>query len=92
VNSPNTPEKPPPTDEERRLLQCGDRVRVLRDSGEIEERLVKYAPWPSSAPALTRHSKSKEVVWLIGLAGISGGYLLDRVVQIVSRYNAGGEP
>ncbi len=63
----------PLTDEMRRTLQPLDRVRVRDDRGNEAEYEVKYAPWQLG------HGD-----WVIGLAGIAGGYALERVTAIVS--------
>lgn len=66
--------------QERLTLLPGDRVKVRRDNGDVEERLVKYAPWQLG------HGSH-----VIGLVGISGGYDLERVVELVSKRNGGDE-
>lgn len=45
----------------------GRMVRVVRDSGEVEVRAIKYPPWQLGHGA-----------WVVGLRGISGGYALER--------------
>lgn len=59
----------PLTDEQRQRLQIGDRVLVRGDDGTEADYVVKAAPWQLGHGA-----------WVVGLAGISGGYLLERVV------------
>jgi hypothetical protein len=48
-------------------LKPGDIVTVHRDSGPLEEREVKQEPWQLGGGH-----------WVIGLHGISGGFLLNR--------------
>lgn len=60
------------TDSQRRQLVPGDTVLVTDDSGNQAEFLVRHAPWQLGHGA-----------WVIGLAGISGGYSLDRVERLV---------
>ncbi len=67
------------TAEEKKALQPGDVVQVRRDNGAVEEREVKYAPWAiGGGPCLGGGT------WVIGLKGITGGYLLSRVFAKVS--------
>lgn len=58
------------TTEEKRNLKPGDRVIVRRGDNEREVCTVKIAPWQLG------HGE-----WVIGLAGIAGGYDLDRVID-----------
>lgn len=60
------------TDEERRALRPGDKVMVRGDSGNEFEYVVKSAPWQLGGGT-----------WVVGLVGISGGYLLSRVARVV---------
>ncbi len=55
----------------RLALRPGDRVWVRMDGGEEVPFLVKYAPWQLG-----------DLTWVVGLAGIAGGYLLSRVVRV----------
>ena len=59
------------TDDERQKLNVGDVVIVRDDAGVEAEYSVKHQPWQLGHGA-----------WVIGLAGISGGYSLDRVVGL----------
>lgn len=61
------------TVEDKLRLKPGDLVRVRFDDGSESTREVKYSPWQVSGG-----------VWVIGLKGISGGYSLERVIEIVS--------
>jgi hypothetical protein len=58
------------TDAERLLLVPGDHVLVLDDFGVEKAWVVKYPPWQLG------HGE-----WVIGIKGISGGYLLSRVIR-----------
>lgn len=60
------------SDADRQRLKPGDRVLVTDDKGREAEYLVKAAPWQLGHGA-----------WVIGLAGISGGYSLARVVRLI---------
>ena len=60
------------TDHERMDLMPGDRVLVRDDAGNEADYIVKAAPWQLG------HGE-----WVIGLRGISGGYLLSRVVRLI---------
>lgn len=53
---------------EQFALKPGDPVDVLRDDKRIEQRTVKYEPWQLG-----------DGTWVVGVAGISGGYALCRV-------------
>ena len=66
------------SDDQRRKLQAGDVVIVTDDHGVDAEYKVKYAPWQLG------HGE-----WVIGLAGISGGYKLDRVTAFVRAAETG---
>lgn len=55
-------------------LKPGDRVRVRRDDGTEVNYTVKYEPW-----------RLGHGTWVIGLKGISGGYDLSRVVEVLER-------
>jgi hypothetical protein len=59
------------TDEQRRALIPGQWVEVLRDDGRTTHHRVVIAPW--------RLGHGEEV---IGLDGITGGYLLSRVLRL----------
>lgn len=61
----------------RLKLKTGDVVSVLGDNGVVGDFVVKAAPWQLGHGA-----------WVIGLAGISGGYSLDRVVKLIRRAEA----
>ena len=63
-----------PTDDERQQLREGDMVIVRNDVGNDATYLVKSSPW-----------KLAHGEWVIGLDGIAGGYLLSRVVGIMSK-------
>lgn len=52
-------------------FKVGDKVQVRRDNGSILETTVKYKPWQIG-----------DGTWVIGLAGIAGGYALERVSLI----------
>lgn len=65
------------TDDERKDLLPGDVVRVRDDSGAEAEYEVRWAPWQLASGE-----------WVVGLKGIVGGYLLARVVGVVSRAGA----
>ena len=67
------PELAAPTILDLLNLGVGDQVRVRDDQGNEADYTVKAAPWKLG------HGK-----WVIGLAGISGGYSLDRVVRILN--------
>jgi len=56
------------SDDERRELKVGELVSVRMDDGSLVVKRVKYEPWELG------HGE-----WVIGLAGISGGYKLSRV-------------
>jgi hypothetical protein len=58
------------TDGERRLLKPGDRVVLRGDDGREGEYVVKHAPWQLG------HGE-----WVIGLFGLTGGWLLGRIVR-----------
>jgi hypothetical protein len=58
------------THTERLAIKVGDMVRVRDDAGIEADYKVKYEPW-----------ELPNGTWLIGLAGISGGYRLDRVTE-----------
>lgn len=61
-----------PDDYQLRALKKGD-VVIVRDDGGIEaEYTVRHEPWQLGHGA-----------WVIGLAGISGGYSLESMVRIV---------
>lgn len=55
-------------------LQVGDVVLVRDDEGNEAEYTVRAVPWQLGHGA-----------WVIGLAGISGGYSIDRIIGIVSK-------
>lgn len=62
------------SDADRMALKPGDRVLVLvrTDAGTVLEFEVKFAPWVLGGGT-----------WVVGLAGIAGGYLLSRVEGLV---------
>jgi hypothetical protein len=60
------------TDYHRGQLKPGDRVIVRDDNGIEADYLVQSEPWQLG------HGE-----WVIKLAGISGGYSLDRVVRFL---------
>jgi len=49
-------------------LKPGAHVKVTRDDGSVESRMVKSAPWQMG------HG-----TWVVGISGIAGGYALCRV-------------
>lgn len=55
-------------------LKRGDMVRVRDDHGIEADYKVKHEPWELG-----------NGTWVIGLAGISGGYALSRVIGVISR-------
>lgn len=61
------------TDDERQALKVGDRVRVRGDDGTEFDYTVKAAPWQLG------HGE-----WVVGLRGITGEYLLSRVVGLAN--------
>jgi hypothetical protein len=52
---------------EQLALRPGDVVLQTDDSGAVNQRTVKYAPWQLG-----------DGTWVIGLKGIAGGYALCR--------------
>lgn len=54
-----------------RGLRVGMAVRVRRDDGSIQETVVETEPW-----------KLGHGGWVVGLAGISGGYDVMRVLPV----------
>lgn len=52
-------------------LKIGTKVIVLKDDGSIFESTVKYEPWQLG------HGQ-----WVVGIEGIRGGYMLERVTEI----------
>ena len=52
---------------EQLALKPGDRVRQTDDAGAVHDRTVKYEPWQLG-----------DGTWVIGRAGIAGGYALSR--------------
>lgn len=61
------------SDDERKALNPGDLVTYLDDFSRRCETTVRLAPWQLA------HGE-----WVIGLHNISGGYLLSRVIELVS--------
>lgn len=59
---------------QRRNLKVGDKVLVTDDNGELTEYVVRQSPWQLG------HGE-----WVVGLTGITGGYLLDRVVRLIQQ-------
>lgn len=55
-------------------LTRDDRVYVLRDSGLVETRRVKYPPW-----------RLGDGTWVVGVYGLAGGYALCRVTPAPER-------
>lgn len=64
------------TEAERLNLQPGQKVIVRMDDGTKVEKTVRTIPWQLG------HGE-----WVVGLKGISGGYLLSRVVRFASDKN-----
>lgn len=60
----------------RLSLVEGDRVVVRDDCGSEAEHEVTRSPWQLGHGA-----------WVVGLAGIAGGYALDRVVSLLPPRN-----
>lgn len=58
-----------------RLVE-GDLVDVTKDLGEVERRRVRIAPWQLGHGA-----------WVVGLEGISGGYLLTRCARVEEEHD-----
>lgn len=58
----------PLTDAERQKLRVGDHVAVEMDDGTVRRFDVRHEPWTLGHGC-----------WLIGLAGVPGGYDLSRV-------------
>ncbi len=58
------------TDQERKNLVPGDRVIVLHDDGSEKTHTVERSPWTLYGPTM-----------ILGLSGVTGGYLLNRVVR-----------
>jgi len=60
------------TDLKKVSIKIGAKVRVTKDDGSVIESTVKYAPWQLG------HGQ-----WVIGIDGISGGYMLERVEEVI---------